>query len=97
MIANALIATIAVFLGISFWLMQELRFLIPYRTLIFHRYGSILLAWFATLFFNVFAAALAVNRKFFLKDTGKKLSHIDKQFQVGHAEFPTPLEDEEQN
>jgi hypothetical protein len=96
-IPNALIATIALFVAITFWLMQELTFLIPYRSLLFHRYGSILLAWFAALFCNVFAAVLAVNRKFFLKDTGKKLSHIDKQFQVGHAEFPTPREDEEQN
>jgi hypothetical protein len=25
-----------------------------------------------------------------LKDTGRKLSHLDKQFNIGHAEFPTP-------
>ena len=31
---------------------------------------------------NLFAAALAINRKILLKDTGRKLSHFDNQLQA---------------
>ena len=51
----------------------------------------------AVLFLNVFATALAINRKFFLKDTGRKLSHLDKQFHIGQADMPVPSTDEELN
>jgi hypothetical protein len=38
----------------------------------------------------VFAIIFAVNRRFFLKDTGRKLTHLDKQLQVGQGELPAP-------
>ena len=41
-----------------------------------------------TLGLNLFAAALAINRKILLKDTGRKLSHFDNQMQ---AESPEGL------
>lgn len=88
MIANALLITLAVMLGIAFFLMDELRFLVPYRGMILRQYGYILLAFSTALFLNLFAAAFVLNRKFFLKDTGKKLSHIDKQFHISHADLP---------
>jgi Na+/phosphate symporter len=97
MIANALLLTIAVLLAYGFWLMDQLKFMAPYKTVIFHAYGSVLLAALAVLFLNVFGAFLAINRRFFLKDTGRKLSHLDKQFNVGQAEMPAPSDDEEPN
>jgi hypothetical protein len=42
------------------------------------------------VFVNVFAAVYTIERKFFLKDTGRKLSHIDKQAIVGHPSLPSP-------
>jgi hypothetical protein len=90
MIANALILTIAILLALGFWLMGELKFFIPYRAVLLHQYGTAILAFVAVLFMNVFAIAFAVNRKFFLKDTGRKLSHLDKQLQVGQGELPAP-------
>jgi hypothetical protein len=90
MIANALILTIAILLAVGFWLMGELKFFIPYRAVLLHQYGTAILAFVAVLFMNVFAVAFAVNRKFFLKDTGRKLSHLDKQLQVGQGELPAP-------
>lgn len=90
MVANALIVTIALLLAIGFWLMGELRFLIPYRKVIFQQCSAVLLLWFAVLFANVFAAVYALQRKFFLKDTGRKLSHIDQQIAAGHASIPAP-------
>ena len=91
MIANALILTIAILLAVGFWLMGELKFFIPYKAVLLHQYGTAILAFVAVLFMNVFAVAFAVNRRFFLKDTGRKLTHLDKQLQVGQGELPAPL------
>ena len=95
MIANALIVTIAVLLALGFWLMGELRFLIPYRIVLFHQYGAVLLLWFTVLFVNVFAAVYALQRKFLLKDTGRKLFHLDNQVLAGHLPLHSPIESEE--
>lgn len=89
MIANALIITIAILLAVGFWLMGQLRFLIPYRHILFHQYGTVIFLGTAVLFVNVFAAVYVVQRKFFLKDTGRKLSHIDKQALAGRSSVPT--------
>ena len=96
MIANALIITIAILLALAFWLMGELKFLIPYRFILYHQYGTLILGWMAIVFANVFAAVYVIKRKFFLKDTGRKLSHVDKQVVSGQAPVPTPMQDEEQ-
>jgi hypothetical protein len=95
MIANALIVTIALLLALGFWLMGELKFLIPYRHLLLHQCGSALFLWSLALFVNLFAAIYAIQRKFFLKDTGRKLSHVDKQALAGQLPSPSPIEPEE--
>jgi heme/copper-type cytochrome/quinol oxidase subunit 2 len=96
MIANALIVTIAILLALAFWLMGQLKFLIPYRSILIHQYGAVILAWFAILFVNIFAAVYVMQREFFLKDTGRKLSHLDKQVISGQAPVPPPTYDEQQ-
>jgi hypothetical protein len=97
MVANALFLTIAILLGYGFWLMDQLKFMASYKSVIFRAYGDVLLLAVAVLFLNVFAAALAINRKFFLKDTGRKLSHLDKQFHIGQADMPVPSTNEDLN
>jgi len=95
MIANALIVTIALLLALGFWLMGELKFLIPYRHILLHQYGLLLLLGFAALFVNVFAGVYAMERKFSLKDTGRKLSHLDNQALAGQLPSPSPIDTEE--
>jgi hypothetical protein len=90
MLANALILTIAILLAVGFWLMDQLKFLIPYKHILFQQYSGHIFAWLATVFANLFAAIYAIQRKFFLKDTGRKLSHIDRQIAAGHAAVPPP-------
>ena len=97
MVATALLFTLAIILGIAFFLMGELKFLVPYKTLLLNQYSGLILAYFGLLFLNLFAVTYALNRKFFLKDTGKKLSHLDKQFNVTHADLPVPLNEEDFN
>jgi hypothetical protein len=89
-IASALIVTLAILLALLFWLMGELQFLVPYRRALFQESGNVLLIWSAILFVNVFAAVYALQRKFFLKDTGRKLSHIEKQVEAGDSALPSP-------
>lgn len=93
MIANALLFTLAILTTCLFWLMGELKFLMPYKRLIFHQYGTMLLAWLGMLFVNLFAAIYWIQRKFFLKDTGRKLRHIDDHAGGGHASMPLPNDD----
>jgi len=88
MVANALLLALTLLLAIAFYLMGELKFLIPYRAFLFGEYGWALTVFFCGLFFNLFAGAFVLIRKFFLKDTGRKLSHIDKQFHVGNVNLP---------
>ena len=95
MIANALLITIAFLLAYGFWLMGELKFMAAYKAILLHAYGQAIFASAAILFFNLFGAALLLQRKFLLKNTGRKLSHLDRQFQVGQIEMPAPAQHEE--
>ena len=95
MIANALFIAIALLLALGFWLMGELKCFVPYKTALLHEYGQSILIYMAVLFVNLFAAALALIRKFFLKDTGRKLFHLDKQLHLGETEVPAPWFEEE--
>lgn len=94
MIANAVLITVAILLAYGFWLMDQLKFLVPYKALLFHEYGPAIWASAGVLFLNIFGAALLVQRTFLLKDTGRKLSHLDRQFQVRQLEMPLPEEEE---
>lgn len=96
MIANALILTIALLLALGFWLMDELKFLIPYRHILMQQYGAVIAAAASILFVNVFAAVYAAQRKFFLKDTGRKLTHVDNQATAGNSPVPSPERNQEQ-
>jgi hypothetical protein len=95
MIANALLITIVVMLAIGFALMGELKFFIPFKVVIWRAYSAYILSYCGFLFANVFAATFALNRKFFLKDTGRKLAHLDKQFNAGQSELPSDADEQE--
>src|ERR1700682_5299492 len=95
MIANVLLITVAFLLALGFWLMGELKFLVPYKLVLWHAYATPILMYAGILSANVFAAVFVLIRKFFLKDTGRKLSHLDKQLQVGQTEMPAPWVSEE--
>ena len=95
MIANALLVTLAFLLAYAFWLMGQLRFLAGYKAVLWDTCGGWILGSAAVLFFNLFAAVLLLQRKFLLKNTGRKLSHLDRQFQVGQIEMPAPPADQE--
>jgi uncharacterized membrane protein YphA (DoxX/SURF4 family) len=95
MIANVLLITIAILLALSFWLMGELRIFVTYKLVLWREYMTPILAYVGILSVNVFAFVFVLIRKFFLKDTGRKLSHLDKQLHAGQTDVPAPWFEEE--
>jgi len=95
MIANVLLITIAIILALGFWLMGELRFFVPYKLVLWREYATPILAYVGILSVNVFAFVFVLIRKFFLKDTGRKLSHLDKQLHAGQTDMHAPWFEEE--
>lgn len=89
MIANsALLAALVVLLAVL-WVGGETTFLAPYKRLLFVQYGVQIGVFLLVLFFNLFALFYAVARVVFLRDTGVKLHHLDRQL----ATRDTVLED----
>ena len=82
MAVNALFITTLFLMALGLFLMQACQFLIPYRSLLVQQYGTPLGLFAAALFVNVFAAVYLVCRKVFLKDTGRKLAHVEKQLRT---------------
>ena len=83
MIANsAFLAAMAVLL-LVFWLLGQVDFLAPYKRLLFGQHLWLIVSALVIVFFNVFALSYAVTRGLFLKDTGRKLAHIEKQLRAG--------------
>lgn len=85
MIPNIFFATTIIFIAIGFFLLQECNFLIPYRTLLLEKYGRIIATFSCLLFLNLFALMYILVRKIYLKDTGRKLAHIEKQIRSGES------------
>jgi hypothetical protein len=83
MIANAFFVATILVMALGLYLMGEVRFLIPYRALLWERYASAIALFAGALFVNLFAAVYLLGRKMFLKDTGRKLAHLEKQLRTG--------------
>ena len=83
MVANTLLLTTVILMGLAFFLMGECQFLIPFRHLLIARYGTTITLYAAFLFINVFAGLYVIGRKLFLKDTGRKLAHLEKHLRTG--------------
>jgi hypothetical protein len=79
MIANAaLLAALTVFL-IAGWLAGELSFLAPYKATLFRHHATAIGGAALLLFLNLCALFYGVSRWLFLRDAGRKLTHVDRQ------------------
>jgi hypothetical protein len=93
-IANSLFVATLLFVTCLICVVNELTFLARYRDLIFHRYGTQVASFSLLLFLNLFAAIYALNRKLFLKDTGKKLAHLEKQLRTSGSSISEELSEQ---
>jgi hypothetical protein len=85
MVTNVFFATTILFMAIGFFLLDQCRFLIPYRSLLLQRYGVTILIFATVLFINIYAAVYFGIRKLLLKETGRKLAHVEKQLRTGQS------------
>jgi hypothetical protein len=94
MIANtAFLAVLTVFLLVG-WLAGELRFLAPHRAALFDLYGTVIVGAVVVVFVNLSALYYALARWLFLRDTGRKLTHVDRQLIASegvHEDLPPQL------
>jgi hypothetical protein len=75
---TAFLAALTLFL-LAAWLAGELSFLAAYKTALFRYYGAFIAAGALLVFFNLCAAYYGLARWLFLRGTGRKLMHVDRQ------------------
>lgn len=80
---NAIVATVTLLVGIGMFLFGELEFLAPIKAVLLHRYGWMIALYVGLFGVNLYAAFFLLTRFLFLKDTGTKLVHLEKQLRDG--------------
>ena len=83
MIANAAFLAAMVLLLLAFSVLGPLAFLAPYKALIVAQYLWVIVGALVIVFLNVFTLFYLVARGLFLKETGRKLAHVEKQLRTG--------------
>ncbi len=79
MIKNtAFLAALTLFL-LAAWLAGELSFQATYKRSLFRAHGPALAAGALLIFFHLCALYYGIARRLFLRDTGRKLTHLDSQ------------------
>ena len=82
MIANAaFLAGLTTFV-LAGWLAAELSFLAPYKAAIFRTYGVHIMTGVVLVFVNLLGTYYLIARWLFLRDAGRKLTHIDRQLRT---------------
>jgi presenilin-like A22 family membrane protease len=61
------------------WAFSQISFLAPYKRVLVPLYIWHVLSAVVLVFLNLFALFYGVARRLFLKDTGRKLAHVDRQ------------------
>ena len=79
MVANSAVLAGLVLLLAVFWVGGETTFLAPYRRILLREHGVHLGLFLLVVFVNLFTLFYSVARLLFLRDTGVKLHHLDRQ------------------
>jgi hypothetical protein len=82
MLANALLLSTVVMTVFLFGVAGAGDYLGPYRWVILRRYGWEIALFLTTAFVNMTALFYVAGRLLFLKDTGRKLAHVEKQLRT---------------
>ena len=85
MIGNSAFIAGMILLVATFATAEQVTFLAPYKRLLFDRYWGWLLAFAGVLYLNLFAGCYLLSRRLFLKETGRKLAHLERQLQSGDS------------
>jgi hypothetical protein len=90
-LANAIFVASVIFLALLFTLMGQLRFLVPWRALIWHEYRRGIVFYCCLLFSNILGFTIWLERKLWLRDTGRKLKHLDQEIHSGQNELSAEI------
>ena len=85
MIANSAFLAAMVLMLLTFCVAGQLSFLAPYKHLIVGECLGVMLSALGIVFVNLFAVFYLLTRALFLKDTGRKLAHVEKQLRTGDS------------
>jgi len=85
MIGSAVLLAFLIEFVIFLVLMDRLKFLIPFKYLLFHTYASDIGMYALLTFINLFALIFVLYRRFFLKHAGQKLVHLDKELKTSQS------------
>lgn len=90
---NALFASTLTVVVIFLGLLSQMQFLVAYKQLLTQFYWQEISVYFGLIWINLYAFYFLATRKLFLKDTGRRLSHIEKQLREGNIvdELPERL------
>jgi hypothetical protein len=87
MFSNAILIATLTLVALGVWCSGELRFLTPWRSLILHKYALVIAVYCSLLFANILGVAIWIERKFFLRDSGRKLRHLEQEIHSGQHEL----------
>ena len=82
---NAVVATITILIGFVLLTVSQIDFLLPYKRYLLAHYGRSIAIYLALLAVNLFGFFFWISRKILLKDTGRKLVHLEKQLRAGEV------------
>jgi hypothetical protein len=82
MIANCAVVALVLLLVLVACVVEQLAVLRPYAWLLVQSYSWTLGAVGLVLFVNMFALVYLVGRRLLLKDTGRKLAHVERQLRT---------------
>jgi hypothetical protein len=85
MIGNSAFIAGMILLVATFVALEQVTFLASYKRLLFDQYWGWLLAFAGVLYVNLFAGSYLLSRRLFLKETGRKLAHLERQLQSGDS------------
>jgi hypothetical protein len=81
-IANTAFLAAMVLLVVGFLVLDQLTFLSRYKRVLLHDYLWLIGGFVTVMFVNLVAFFYLVGRRVLLKDTGRKLAHVEKQLQT---------------
>ncbi len=94
--ASSLFVAAILVLALFMFLLGECTFLVSYRSLLLGPYLVPIALYTLCMFVNLVAGFYVISRRLFLKDTGRKLAHLEKQLRSGPSileELSERLED----
>jgi hypothetical protein len=80
--ANSAFLAAMVLLVAGFLLLDQLTFLSRYKRVLLHDYLWVITGFLTVVFVNLVALFYLVGRQLLLKETGRKLAHVEKRLQT---------------